>query len=277
MKVAVTGGSGRIGRFIIDELLAHGYEVRSIDRVPPEHHKVEFYRVDMQNIGDVFQLFHDCEAVIHMAAYASPYGLPPAVVYANNTISNYNVLEAAAKMGIKKVCMASSVNAIGLSYSRHPHYDYFPIDENHPQRVEDCYSLSKLVGEMQGDAFARLYGDMTLSSFRFHGVIVPGHYEHWRTHPRTPRKDQSLGGYTDVRDAARACRLAIEADFKGHEAFFIIAADTNSRTPSLELAERFYPDVPITGDLSGFNSFFNCEKAKRLLGWTHEHSWRTSD
>lgn len=277
MRVAVTGGSGHLGRFVIDELLAHGHEVRNLDRVPPEQNKVEFCRVDLQNLGEVFQALHGCDAVIHLAAHRSPRGLPPAVVYTNNTISNYNVLEAAAKMGIEKVCMASSVNAIGLSYSRRPHYDYFPIDENHPKRVEDCYSLSKLVGEAQGDAFARLYDDMTLSSLRFHGLIVPGHYERWRTHPRTPYKDQSLWGYTDVRDAARACRLAIEADFKGHEAFFIIAADTSSRTPSLELAERFYPDVPITGDLAGFNSFFNCEKAKRLLGWTHERSWRTSD
>jgi UDP-glucose 4-epimerase len=277
MKVAVTGGSGRIGTFIIEELLAHGYQVRNLDRRPPEQRKVEFYHVDVQNLGEVFDSLHGCDAVIHMAAIPSPHGYPPAVVYTNNTVANYNVFEAAAMLGIQKVCTASSVNAIGLTFSRSPYYDYFPIDEKHPSRVEDCYSLSKIVGEVQGDAFARLYEDMTLSSFRFHGIILPGAYPQWRANPRPAAKDQSLWAYTDVRDAARACRLAVEAEWKGHEAFFIIAADTTSAAPSMKLTQRFYPDVPVTGDLSGFNSFFHCAKAKELLGWTHEHSWRTSD
>lgn len=280
MLVAVTGGSGRVGRYVIEELIAHGYEARNLDQRPPEEgSRARFIRTDLTDFGQVCNATRDCGAIIHLAAIANPFDLPTTMVYLNNTISNYNILEAAATVGISKVCMASSVNAIGLAFSRSPRFEYFPIDERHPTYNEDCYSLSKWIGEQQGDSFARRYEDMTLSSFRFHGIILPGSYAGWRSNrPFTPQKNHALWGYTDVREAARACRLAIQATYTGHEVFFITAPDTGyCDTPSRELAEQFYPEVLITGDLSEFTSFFNCAKAERLLGWTHTRSWRTDD
>lgn len=281
MRLAVTGGSGRIGRYTIDELLAHGHEVRNLDRSAPENEKQKcpFVRVDMTDLDEVAAAIRGCDGVIHMAAIIGPNQAPAQVVYANNTVGNYNVLQAASALGIGKVCMASSVNAIGLSYSASPTFDYFPLDEKHPARAEDCYSLSKWCGEQQADAFARLHRDMTLVSLRFHGAILPGAYGRWRDQPAedTAEGKKALWAYTDVRDAARANRLAVEATWTGHRAFFITAQDTRVEMPSLELARSCYPNVPVRGDLSGNKGFFLCQEAHEWLGWEHEHSWRTSD
>lgn len=280
MTVAVTGGSGRVGRYVIEELITHGYEVRNLDQRPPEERgQARFIRTELTDFGQVCNAVRGCGTIIHLAAIANPYDLPTTQIYMINTMANYNVLEAAATVGISKVCMASSVNAIGLSFSRQPRFDSFPIDERHPTYNEECYGLSKWVGEQQADSFARRYEEMTLASFRFHGITLPGSYAGWRSRrPYPPKKDQNLWSYTDVREAARACRLVIEATYKGHEVFFITGADTaHTDTSSLELAERFYPEVPVTCDLSGFTSFWNCAKARQWLGWTHERSWRKDD
>ena len=276
MIVAVTGASGRVGKPTVKELLAQGYEVRCLDRVPPVDRGCPFFHVDLTDYGHVVGALQGCDAVIHLGAVPSPWGWPAHVVYANNIVSNYNVLEAAVVLGIKKVCLASSVNAIGLAYSRDPTYDYFPIDEKHATRAEDCYSLSKWCGEQTADGIARRQADMTLVSVRYSGVISAKAYETWRAPGFDQRANDPNGlwGYCDNRDIARANRLAIEAEWMGHEVFFLTAADTRCDVPSRELAERHYPDVPIRGDLSGCKSFFDCAKAAKLLGWEHEHSWR---
>lgn len=276
MIVAVTGGSGSVGRPTVDELLKGGYDVRCLDRVTPEERRCPFYQVDLTDFGQVVGALNGCHAVIHLGAIRSPVGWPPHVVYANNAVSQYNVLEAASTLGIRKVCAASSVNAVGLAYSREPHFDYFPIDENHATRAEDCYSLSKWCGEQLADGFARRHTEMTLVSFRYSAVRSPTSYASWRDSAPDARADNADGlwGYCDNRDIARAHRLAIEAQWTGHEVFFLTAADTVCNTPSRDLAKCYHPDVPIRGDLTGCRSFFDCAKAAKLLGWEHEHSWR---
>ncbi len=278
MLVAVTGACGSVGKPTVDELLAQGYEVRCLDRVPPDHWRCPFFNVDTADFGQVVGALHGCDAVIHLAAIRSPVGWPAHVVYTNNTVSNYNVLEAAGVLGIRKVCLASSVNAIGLGYSREPTFDYFPVDENHPTRAEDCYSLSKWCGEQLADGFARRHPDMTLVSFRYHAVLRPEAYASWRNSETQKKANDPSGlwGYCDHRDIARANRLGIEARWTGHEVFFLTAPDTRTDTPSRDLAEQHHPDVPIRGDLSGCKSFFDCAKAAKLLGWEHEHGWRES-
>lgn len=279
LTVAVTGGSGSLGRFTINELVDHGYEVRNLDRAAAQDSVCPFFQLDMADLGQVVNALHGCDAVIHLAAIPSPSGFPSQYVYVNNTVANYNVLEAVAMLGIKKLCMASSVNAIGLNFSIKPVYDYFLIDENHISRAEDCYSISKWCGEQQANGFAHRYPDMTLVSLRYHWIIRPGVYAQWRTQPPADPHGpfKNLWGYVDIRDCARANRLAIEATWSGHQACFLTAKDTRFDIPSKELAEKFYPDVEICGDLSGYNSFFNCTKANELLGWEHQHAWRTSD
>jgi UDP-glucose 4-epimerase len=192
------------------------------------------------------------------------------VVHNNNVVGSYNVLQAAVENGIMRICQASSVNAIGHSYSRDPHYDYLPIDEEHANYSEEPYSLSKWICEAQADAFARRWADISIASMRFHWVVPERSLaaKNFTLDSEHPKKH--LFAYTRFDAAARACLLSLEGKFKGHEAFYIVAPDTTADLPSLEVAARLFPGIPIKGDLSGHKAFFNSSKAERMLGWKHD-------
>jgi UDP-glucose 4-epimerase len=274
MRIAVTGGSGRIGRAVVEMALAQGHAVVSIDRAlpgeGPRRAGAAYVAADITSYDELERAFAGCDALVHLAAIPSPGHHPDHVVHNNNVVGSYNALRAAAEHGITHVCQASSVNAIGHSFSRAPHYDYFPIDEQHPTYNEDPYSLSKWLCEQQADSFARRYQHMTIASLRFHWV-APDRATVAQRYARLERPaPKHLWAHTLLDAAARACLLALSASYAGHEVFFIIAPDTTLDTPSLELAREFFPGVPIRGDLSGSRSFFDSSKAERLLGWRHD-------
>lgn len=276
MRILVTGGNGDLGRRLTPYLVEQGHAVVSVDRALPSAlpifpGEVRYLIADTADFGEFVGILRGCDAVIHLAAIRSPLNHPDHVVYAVNTLSSYNALSAAAAVGIQRVCLASSINAIGGVFSRAPRYDYFPVDEQHPTYAEEAYGFSKWVLEQQGDMFARRYEAMTIASLRFH----------WLTESLDEVQKNSarigddtvarhLWAYTLYADAHRACLLSLTADFKGHEAFYITAPTTMRPEPSLALAQQYYPTTPIRGDLSGHTSFFNCAKAERLLGWTHK-------
>lgn len=279
MRIALTGGRGGVGKAITEMALAQGHSIVSIDRTPtgPKQKEVTQLKVEMTNYKDVEKAFKGCDAVIHLAAIPSPTLAPDYTVHNNNVVGSYNALSAAVRLGIKKVCQASSINAIGAAYSRVPRFDYFPLDEKHPTYNEDPYSLSKWICEEQGDMFARRYEDMTISSMRFHWVVKDREYAAARKKQLEHEFSRNLWGYTRFDAAASACLLSLTADFKGHEVFFIVAPDTIVDTPSAELAAQFFANVPVRGTMQGNTGFFSGAKAKQLLGWTHpngstEHS-----
>ena len=271
MKIAVTGGSGGIGRAITDLALAQGHSIVSIDRVAPTEplNGVSYIQADAADYDALVAAFAGCGAMIHMAAIPSPGRHPDHIVHNNNVVGSYNALRAAAENGIMRICQASSVNAIGQAYSRVPRHDYFPIDEDHPNYAEDPYSLSKWICEQQGDAFARRYEGISIASMRFHWVqptradVVRVYF----TVDWTPA--HHMWAYTRRDASADACLKAVQTDLKGHEVFYIVAPDTANPTPSRELAAQHFPGVPIRGDFAGNASFMTSAKAERLLGWVH--------
>ncbi len=272
MNITVTGGNGRLGTALIDYLHAQGHTIRSLDRTAPPaspDRPVDFRHVDLLDLESLAKCLEGSEAVIHLAAYPGLSGQPPGEVYRNNTIVSYNLLYAASALGIRRVCLASSINAVGGLYSRRGRFDYFPVDEQHPTYNEDDYCLSKWVLEQQADSFARRFPQMTISSLRFHALPdQPPEPQHQLEAAEAPSA-RALWGWTLIREAARACELAVQARFTGHEIFFIVAPRTYSAIPSLDLARYAYPEVPIRGDLSGNKSFFDCRKAEKMLGWVH--------
>jgi UDP-glucose 4-epimerase len=272
MRIGVTGGSGRIGGAFIELAVARGHSVVSIDRLPPADRRrrpaVTLVETDVTQYTSLEKALRGCDALVHLAAIASPGKRPDWEVHNNNVVGSYNALRAAAELGITRVCQASSVNATGLSYSRHPRYDYLPLDEAHPTYNEDPYSLSKWICEQQADSLVRKCDALTIASLRFHQVV-----------PRRPavrnaglsaEADKELWGYTELEPAARACLLALTAEFTGHRVLYIVAPDTTAATPSLELHRRFFPEVPLHGDLSGNRGFFDCTEAERVLKWVHD-------
>jgi nucleoside-diphosphate-sugar epimerase len=273
MRIAITGGSGRVGRGVVALALAQGHEVVNIDRVEPDDQgrpDIQTIKADITSYDELERALRGCDALVHLAAIASPGHHPDHVVHNNNVVASYNALRAAAELQINHVCQASSINAIGAVYSRWPRYDYFPVDEHHPTYNEDPYSLSKWVCEQQGDSFAWRYEGMTIASLRLHGVVLDrAQATKWGSRLGEMLAKQ-LWGYTLLEAAARACLLALTGTYTGHETFFVVAPDTMMDTPSRELAETFFPTTPIRGDLDGNRGFFDCAKAERLLGWKHE-------
>ncbi|MFM2309560.1 MAG: hypothetical protein RLY87_1682 [Chloroflexota bacterium] len=273
MRIAVTGGSGSVGKHVITKAVGLGHTVRNIDRVPAPEGSipagVEYMNAELSD----YQSFHDAidgfDVLIHLAAIPAPGGQPDHVVHNNNVTSSYNALLAAAKVGIKRVVQASSINAVGAVYSRWPKYDFFPMTERHPTYSEDPYSLSKWICELQGDSIARRYEDMTIASLRFHWVVA--HLEMAKTHANknSDANAKQLWAYTLAESAARACLAIIDASYIGHETFYIVSPTTVMNEPTQDLITQWWPNVPLTQAIPDHMGMYDCSKAQRLLNWIH--------
>lgn len=274
-RIAITGARGGVGTRITAAALAQGHSVIAIDRADTMDRAVEHVdrsdlTCDVTSYQDLEDAVKGADALIHLAAFPSPGGRPAHEVHNNNVVGSYNALTVADALGIDRVCLASSINAIGGVYSRSPRYDYFPVDEKHPTYNEDPYSLSKWICEQQADSFARRYESMTIATIRLHWAVQDRALVLSREPKHPESESKQLWGYTSFDAVARACLQSLVADFSGHECFYIVAPLTTRATPSAELAQKYFPDVPIVGDLSGTKGFFDCSKAENLLGWQHD-------
>lgn len=275
-KVVITGGSGLLGRDVIKEFLDHGYEVINADRQYPKEALCRTVITDLTNLGEVYGVLADADAVVHLAAIPVAYSHPNEVTFENNVMSTYNILEAAGNLGIKKAVISSSESSYGICFSKQnltP--QYVPIDEDHPQLPEESYGLSKIVNEKTADMIHRRTG-MQVVSFRLGNVISPEKYENFPGFIHDPEQRKTiLWSYIDTRDAATAYRLAVETDGLGSVALNIGADETSMDIESKQLMETCYPTVTdFSKDLSGFAPLLNNEKAKRLLNWKPVHKWR---
>ena len=279
-KVLVSGSDGKIGRVTVRELIDHGYQVTPADKQRTQAWNTQV--VDFEDLGQVIGIMNGHDAVIHLAAIPSPEAHTADVVFRNNVISTFNVLEAATVLGIKNLVLASSVSALGYAF-RYRHFNpvYMPIDEAHPMLSQDCYGLSKMIGEALAEGFLRRVPDMSLASLRFTAVVDDEAQEWLKAARGAPTRDGELYGafwtFVDVRDAASACRLAMEYAAPGHEAFNICAPTTYREEDVRELLARHFPgDYPVAAGLKGKASPIAPGKAERLLGWKARHNWDRS-
>lgn len=268
-RVAVTGGSGAIGAPIIGELRAHDWEVRNLDRVRCTVPGVPTTRVDVGVLGDLVSSLRGFDAIVHLAAIPAPRIEADNRMFQLNTQAAFNVLEAASLLGLNHVVMASSINAMGMTFNLQPCVEYLPIDEQHPCRPDEPYGLSKLVGETLADGFARRYPSLSISSLRLPMVMTAELYRTFKAGNDFWRK--SLWSFVDARDLARAVRLALEVPWRGHEVFLLAADHTAVEVPTRELATRWYPGAELRAELPGQAALVSTAKAARLLGWRHEH------
>jgi len=270
-KVLVTGSDGRIGRVTVRELREHGYQVTPADLHPTQDWGTQI--VDFEDLGQVIGVMHGHDAVIHLAAIPAPSFHTADVVFRNNVISTFNVLEAATILGIKNVVLASSLSALGSPYCHRPFdLEYVPIDEEHPLLSQDCYGLSKMIGEELADGYIRRIPDMSIVSLRFTAVSDEQDASNWiHSAPNQTVEEGQPGAfwtYVDVRDTAISCRLSMEYDTPGHEAFYITAPNIFRKEPIEELLGKYFPgDYPIADHIKGNASPVDCSKAERLLGW----------
>jgi UDP-glucose 4-epimerase len=286
MRIVVTGGAGRLGQLTIKELVDHGHEVLSVDKVPMPESGCRSSVIDLLNVQDLVAAFEGTEGVIHLARKRFPYtsdGFDPvsrtwktpdvlgdAGTFSYNVTISYNVLAAAFAGGVKRLVMGSSLTIYGFYYpSRFSLPDYLPVDEDHPLRPQDPYSLSKLSGEHACAAFARK-SEMQIASLRFAGICTDLTHRALLERRKNPlRWTGPLWTYVDVRDAAGACRLAVEANFPGHEPFNICAPNTIMNVPTTELVRQYLPNMRARIPLREANwSGYDPQKAKKLLGFT---------
>lgn len=280
MNIVVTGGSGKVGRATIRELLAHGHTVLNLDRAPPAERLCPFTLVDLTDFGEVMgalsgidqQPKGKVEAVVHLAAIPGPAQRPDHVTFAENTVSTYNIFEACRRLGIHNIVWASSETLLGYPFEEPP--KSVPVDEGvRESRVS--YALSKLLGEVMAEEYAREHPAMKFICLRFSNVLDDTDYaqgQSWQGDAQIRR--WNLWSYIDVRDAAQSVRLGLESDLTGMHAFIIANADTVMHRPSRELMAEVFPAVPFTADIPGTQSLFCIQKARTMLGFNPTHGWR---
>jgi nucleoside-diphosphate-sugar epimerase len=266
VRIVITGAGGRLGRSVVAMAMAQGHSVVAIDRSAFDGPAgAQSLVLDLSDYPQLLAAVDGADALIHLAAYISPDAAPEPLVHNGNVVSSYNALAAAVASGVRRVCVASSVNAVGGVYSTRPRYDYFPIDELHPCYAEDAYSLSKWIAELQAETMARRHPDLSVTSLRLHALRSREDMVALRMNsPEIGRKD--LWGYTPLPMATAACLAALKVEKPGAQVCYVVAADTFAPEFSEELRSRFYPDVPVHGTLSGQASFFDSRRAAAVLG-----------
>ncbi|MBM7169449.1 NAD(P)-dependent oxidoreductase [Streptomyces sp. G44] len=283
MRVAVTGGLGRIGRAVGAELVRHGHEAVPVDVAPMRAQGSGYRRADLRELWQAVDALDGVDAVVHLAATGVPDShtlhpeLAEGATYTANVTSTYNVFQAAAAHGVKRVVWASSETVLGPPF-RVTGPARLPLDEDHPVRPETTYALSKATGEDLARHFAHRHA-MTLVALRFSVVMDRTEYaalpDYWA---RPERGRWNLWSYVDLDDVALSCRLALTADLMGATALMIAAPDTLSDRPTVELldilgeGEKLLTRPP--GALHTFESLQSSAKAQELLGWRPARSWR---
>lgn len=285
--IIVTGGSGKVGRACVKDLMEHGYKVASIDMVrpaglsnPPKPTDVNFTRADITDFGEVMAAFSGINTrveeavtgIVHLGAIASPGEAADHVIFKVNTVSTYNVFEAARRLGIRNIVWASSETVYGIPYPGGPHY--VPVDEE-IELPQWSYSLSKLMGEKMAEQFVRWDEKAKIIGLRFSNVQEPQDYANFPDYQKDPRaRHFNLWTYIDARDAAQAIRLSLESKLTGAHVFGIANSDSVMTASNDTLLDEVFPGTRRKRPLKPHESLISIEKAERMLGYKPQYDWR---
>jgi nucleoside-diphosphate-sugar epimerase len=291
MRIFFTGGSGKAGKHAIPYLLDQGHRVMNVDLVPLHHPGVDNLCADITDSGQMFNAMSSYagldeleletgvpafDAVVHFAAIPRILIKPDNETFRVNTMGTYNVIEAAVKLGIKKIIIASSETTYGICFSdgkTDPHS--LPLEEDYDIDPMDSYGLSKLVNEKTARSFQRRSG-IDIYALRIGNVIEPHEYTtlfpHYFKHPEVRRRNAFC--YIDARDLGQIVDLCIKKDGLGFQVFNAGNDHNGAVIPSAALAKKFYPGVPVTRELEEHEALFSNRKIREVLGFKEQHSWR---
>jgi nucleoside-diphosphate-sugar epimerase len=280
-RVLVTGSLGKVGRAAVRSLRDAGYDVTGTDVARPVYDagdadSVPYLQADLTIAGDAFAVVRGMDVVVHAAGIPEPSKNTPQTVFLTNVTSTFNVIEASARLGVKRVVNLSSDSVAGMTWAERPFVPLgCPIDESHPELPQDAYGISKQVSELLCDGLVRRT-DATCVSIRPTWVLTEATYEQ-NLAPFFADPDLTTAvfwSYIDVRDLANLIVAVVASETPGHEVVYAAAADNfGGRDLAAEVA-RLYPGLAVGPldrvDASGISS----RKAQLLFGWHPEHSWR---
>lgn len=293
MRIFLTGGSGKAGRHVVPYLVAQGHRVTNADLVPLGHPGVDDLIVDLTDAGQVFSALHAWagfdemeapagtpvpryDAIVHLAAIPRILLVPDTETYRVNTLSTFNILEAAAKMGIGKVIYASSETTYGVCFVQgEVKPEYLPVDEEHAVRPHDAYAASKVANEVTAQAFQRRTG-ADIYGLRINNVIEPHEYaQNFPAYLEDPAlRRRNVFAYIDARDLGHMIDRCLKTDGLGYQVFNVANPDLSVGETAEEIRARFYPDVPLRREMQEHETFYDISRAQRLVGFAPVHSWR---
>ncbi|WP_108249536.1 NAD-dependent epimerase/dehydratase family protein [Planctomonas deserti] len=278
MRIAVTGGSGKLGRSVVTYLREAGHEVVNLDRIGERG--TSFVQVDLTDYGQVVDAlssvddrYDRIDAVVHLAAIPAPGLRTDVDTFTNNILSSFNVFKAASRAGIRNIVHASSETVLGLPFDVDP--PYIPVDEEYPAQPNSTYSLVKHLEETMVKELTRWDPELKVVGLRFSNVMNPEDYAEFPSFDDDAQKRKwNLWGYIDGRDGGQAVLKALEWQGTGYEVFIIAEEDTVMSRSSASLAAEVFPDVTVTKELGEHETLLSIDKAKRVLGYQPQHSWR---
>ena len=290
MRIFFTGGSGKAGRHVAAFLADQGHQVTNADLVPLGHPGVADLRVDLTDAGETWSTMAGLatmaelelserpsyDAVVHFAAVPRILLTADSTTYATNVLSTYNVLEAATRLGVPKIVFASSETTYGICFAQGERRPlYVPVDEKHPTVPEDAYAMSKVAGETTARSFQARTGS-DVYGLRINNVIEPDEYA--ELFPPfladASLRRRNVFAYIDTRDLGRLVQRCLETDGLGYQVFNVANADMSVAATTQEVQERFYDGVEVRREMGRDETFYAIDKARDLLGFTPEHSWR---
>src|SRR5882724_10499847 len=289
-RVVFTGGTGKAGRHVLPYLVDKGYRLLNVDLKPFEHPSVHTLVADLTDNGQAFNVLTTHygfdglndgkppappDAVVHFAAIPRILINPDNETFRQNTISTYNVIEAAAKLGVRKIVIASSETTYGVCFAEGDRdFHNFPLEESYDVDPMDSYGLSKVVNEKTARAFALRYG-IDVYALRIGNVIEPHEYDRFPAFlADPPSRKRNAWSYIDARDLGEIVHLAVQKDGLGFQVFNAVNDTVTANIPTREVLRTCCPNVPITRELGDDEAPLSNRKAREVLGFREAHNWR---
>jgi nucleoside-diphosphate-sugar epimerase len=290
-RIVFTGGTGKAGRHVVPYLAGKGYSILNVDLKPLDFPGVNTLIADLTDNGQTFNALtthfwfdgynsgkppEAPDAVVHFAAIPRVLLQPDNVTFSANVVSTYNIIEAAMKLGVRKVIIASSETTYGVCFAEGDRdFHSFPLEEDYAIDPMDSYGLSKLVNEQTARAFASRYAGADIYALRIGNVIEPNEYDRFPAFiADPPSRKRNAWSYIDARDLGEIVHLCIQRDGLGFQVFNAVNDTITANIPTAEFLAKYSPGVPVTRPLGEFEAPLSNRKAREVLGFKEQHNWR---
>ncbi len=289
-RIVFTGGSGKAGKYAVAHLKAKGHDVLNVDMKDVSLPGVYTLLADLTDSGQVFNALtahfgyggYDKgkppsapDVVVHFAAIPRILQEPDNKTFAANVLSTYNVIEAACKLGVKKIIIASSETTYGVCFAEgDKDYKKFPLEEDYEIDPMDSYGLSKQLNEQTARPFAARYG-VDIYALRIANVIEPHEYTRFPSFiADPPSRKRNAWSYIDARDLGEIVHLAVLKDGLGFQVFNAVNDTITANMPTEDFLKHYAPKTPITRKLDGYEAPLSNRKICEVLGFKEAHNWR---